>query len=194
MKKKIFLICLVSGLSLIVLSCALLLSLHIREWSGAEYCEKTVTEIEALLPDRYKGIPFSYPDVNMPVLEIGEKDFAAIIDIPAYGITLPVADEWSDKLNKSPARFYGSAYDNTLVIGGTDSKCQFGFCDEIDTGAVITVTDMTGAEFTYAVARIERSKKADTAWLLNEKYALTVFCRDTYSMEYIALRCVPDYD
>ena len=147
-----------------------------------------------LLPDRTPGTPEAYLDSVMPVLEINGIDYVALIEIPSQGIALPVSDRWnSTGLLDSPARFSGSAYDKSLVIGGTDDPKQFGFCDEIKHDAVITITDMTGAQFSYTVSRIDRAKHAEAQWLQNEAYDLTLFCRSTYSMEYIAVRCVLTY-
>ena len=114
-----------------------------------------------------------------------------MLEVPAFGLALPVADQWDSKnLHFPPGRFSGSAYDNTLVIGGADSQGQFSFCDKIDNGAVITVTDMTGVRFTYTVFRVDRAKHAESQWLVADDYDLTLFCRDAYSMEYIAVRCI----
>ena len=105
--------------------------------------------------------------------------------------SLPMADKWdSNNLSQSPARFFGSAYDNTLIIGGIDSPQQFGFCKEIELGAYVTITDMTGHQFTYTVSKVERSDHAETSWLTDHESALTLFCHDIYAMEYIAVRCI----
>jgi len=126
----------------------------------------------------------------MPVLVFNDVDYVALVEIPSINLTLPVADGWnSRKLYRSPARFYGSCYDHSLVIGGADNSHQFSFCDKIDTETVITVTDMTGTQFSYTVSRVDRSKSAESNWLICSDYDLTLFCRDTNSMEYIAVRC-----
>lgn len=82
------------------------------------------------------------------------------------------------------------AYDNSLVIGGADHPTQFGFCAEIQHGTAISVTDMAGAQFSYTVSRIDRAKHAETSWLQSGEYDLSLFCRDTYSLEYIVVRCI----
>ena len=147
-----------------------------------------------LLPDRTLGVPETYADPGMPNLEINGEDYVALLEIPSQGVRLPVADQWNSmELFHSPARFAGSVYDKTMVIGGADHSGQFGFCDEIEHGAVITITDMTGAQFSYTVARIDRANRAEARWLQNEAYDLTLFCRNVYSMEYIAVRCVLAY-
>ena len=152
-------------------------------------------EMNKLLPDRTPGVSGAYSDSVMPVLEINGADYVALLEIPSQSVVLPVADQWNSMgLSNSPARFSGSAYDKSLVIGGVDHPRQFGFCDEIEHDAVLNITDMTGAQFSYIVSRIDRSKHAQTQWLQNEEYDLTLFCRSAYSMEYIAVRCILAYN
>ena len=61
------------------------------------------------------------------------------------------------------------------------------FCDKIEYGTVVTVTDMTGTQFTYTVSDVHRARHAETQWLMADDCDLTLFCHDGYSMEYIAV-------
>lgn len=194
MKKHKFPLLMVLGLCLILISVSLLLFFQIRLHLGAQHSQRVLLQMNEILPERTQGVPVAYPNSAMPVLEMDSVDYVATIEIPSFGITLPVADQWdSDKLYRSPARFFGSTYEGTLIIGGVDDSQQFGFCDKIEHGAIITVTDMTGAQFTYTVSRVDRSKHAETQWLRSADCDLTLFCRDVYSMEYIAVRCLLSY-
>lgn len=178
------------GVGLILISLSLLIILQVRTHMGAQQSRRIVSKMEALLPERTPGIPGTAPDSGMPVLEMEGEDYAALLEVPAFGIVLPVADQWDgSNLLASPARFFGSVYDNTLIIGGTDDPQQFGFCDEIEHGAQITVTDMTGARFAYTVCGIARADHAEASWLMDKECDLTLFCRSASSLEYIAVRC-----
>ena len=190
MKKRRFPVLLVIGITLIALSLSLAVFYAVGSKNGEKSGELVLEKLDKLLPEMVNGIPENYTNPNMPVLQISGSDYVALIEIPAYGIRLPVADKWEGRdIDVCPARFYGSAYDNSLVIGGADTKKQFSFCDKIDNGAVVTVTDMTGACFTYKVVNVHRSDKAESEWLCNGEYDLTLFCRDALSMTYIAVRC-----
>ena len=191
MKKRKFSLFLVLGVCLILVSVLLMLAFQIRMHMGVQYSQKILSSMEQLLPERSPGAPGVYLTSGMPALEIENVDYMAMLEVPAFGVALPVADQWdSNDLSLSPSRFFGSVYDNSLVIGGADDPRQFGFCDKIDYGARITVTDMTGAQFTYAVSGVDRAKHADAQWLIDADCDLTLFCHDIYSMEYIAVRCV----
>lgn len=194
MKKHRFSALLVLGASLIFISFALVIVSQIRVHIGAVKSQEIVAKMNELLPERNAGIPGIYPNSNMPVLEMNGVDYVAMLEIPSLSVALPVADKWnSDQLFDAPARFYGSSYDHTLVIGGGDYSHQFSFCDKIDNGTVITVTDMTGTQFFYTVSRVDRSPNAESDWLIGTDYDLTLFCRDTYSMAYVAVRCSFEY-
>ena len=190
MKKTKLSLPILLGIGLILCSLCLMLYFQIRIQLGSRNAQKTFEALSQMVPDRTPGIPGGYTESVMPVLELGNTDYVALLEIPAMGVRLPVANRWdSNKLSRCPALFAGSAYDHTMVIGGTDDPRQFGFCDEIDLGVTLTVTDMTGAEFTYAVSRVDRSKSAESAWLTEDEHDLTLFCRDLYSMDYLAVRC-----
>ena len=192
-RRKPFL--LILGTCLIVFSLCCVIVVQLQQYNGTRNCQEVVVEMNKLLPDRTPGVPGAYSDSVMPVLEINGADYVALLEIPAQGVVLPVSDQWNSMgLSNSPARFSGSAYDKSLVIGGVDHPRQFGFCDEIEHDAVLNITDMTGAQFSYIVSRIDRSKHAQTQWLQNEEYDLTLFCRSAYSMEYIAVRCILAYN
>jgi len=191
MKKGKFPIALVLGICLVMIGFSLFAGIQLRTQIGAEECRKTVTEMMKLLPERAAGVSGISSDPDMPVLQINEEDYIALIEIPSMNLALPVAAAWnSQKLYRSPARFYGSCYARSLVIGGADNPHQFAFCDKIGEGSVITVTDMTGTQYCYTVSRVDRSQSAERDWLISGDYDLTLFCRDTYSMEYIAVRCM----
>ena len=190
MKKGKFPIVLVLGICLVVISIVLIVGLQIRTHIGANESQKVATRMNELLSEKIEGVPGTYSNPNMPVLEINGVDYVALIEIPSLNLSLPVADAWnSQKLYDSPARFYGSCYDHSLVIGGLDNSYQFSFCDKIDNGTVIIVTDMTGTQFSYTVSRVDRSKSAESNWLISKDYDLILFCRDALSMEYVAVRC-----
>lgn len=164
---------------------------QLRVQLSVRNCQDCVTQIEELLPEKTPGFPGSVSDSAMPVLEIGGTDYIALIEVPAYGVTLPVAGRWdTGKLSHYPCRFWGSVYDNSLVVGGSDQTGQFDFCDQINPGAEITVTALNGEEFTYSVERVDRADHAEADWLMQDDYDLTLFARSAFSLEYIAVRCM----
>lgn len=174
------------GVALILLSAVLMLSPVLQ----GRQAEHIAQQLEQRLPQRITGYEGIYADPDMPVLGLEGTDYVGLLDLPGYGVKLPVAAQWdSGKLTASPCRFWGSAYDGTLVIGGSADKGQFEFCSRVDLGDRIRFTDMTGTEFDYQVAWIDRSSDAQSDWLMKEEYDLTLFTREPYDLHYIAVRC-----
>ncbi len=190
MKKVKSQITLVLGICLVAVSFCLIAANLVCTYIAANKSQSAAEEIEKLLPERSAGVLGNYADPNMPIFQINGTDYVALLEIPSLNIILPIKDKWNGTaLIASPARFCGSAYDNTLVIGGADNSRQFSFCDEIENGTSVIVTDMTGTYFTYIVERVDRSDKAESKWLTETEYDLTLYCRCAYSMDYIAVRC-----
>lgn len=191
MKKGKFSLPLILGTCLILGSLCLVAVIQLRMYSELQKSEAAASRMLALLPERVPGVAGTYPDPQMPVLEINGMDYVGLLEIPALGTIVPVADKWEQKMLPSACgRFWGSAYDHTLVIGGPDHPGQFDFCDDIEVGTVVLVTDMTGVQFAYTVSGVDRARHAERQWLLDAEYDLTLFCRDSSSFEYIAVRCV----
>ena len=182
------------GILLILGSCGILLFSRMSAQKARTEAAEIVTEIRRSLPEKSFGTMESFSSMSMPVHQIGGEDFSALLEVPAYGVILPVGDGWEPGSVRSyPCRFAGSVYDGTLVIGGADQPGQLDFLDKLEIGTVITVTDMTGAVFTYTVDRVGRSRTAEAEKLMDAGVDLTLFARDAYSLEYILVRCVANH-
>ena len=181
---------LILGVCLILAALLILLGSQIQARSAAQDARAIYDRVDALLPPRSPGIPGLFADPAMPVLELDGTDLCGILEIPAYGARLPIANTWrSGDTRKYPCRFLGSVYDNTLVIGGSDQIGQLDFCDRMEIGDRISITDMMGMEFSFTLTRVGRSSSADIGWLTAPDADLTIFVRDATSLHYIALRC-----
>lgn len=179
------------GFVLIVCGLALLLLWQMRTKQASQTNAEIVQTVEGILPDRRKGTMDPELVRDMPALELQGEDYIALLEVPAYGLKLPVCGLWSKgKVLSSPCRFQGSAYNGSLVIGGSDQPGQFDFFAEIQPGAGVTVTDMTGCTFYYEVVRVDRSDSAREEILTDKDSDLTLFVRDAQLLEYIILRCV----
>lgn len=190
MKPKKRNIPLMLGIVLLVGAMGLVLFSQVQGDLASRRAQSLVTEIEALLPEKTKGIPEDRADRSMPVLQVEGMDFSGILEVPAFGVALPIYSQWdTGKLSSFPCRYFGNVYDGSLIVGGSDRKGQFDFCGRIDIGNAVVVTDMTGAQYIYTVHTVERSKKADADTLVAEGNSLTLFMKDAYAMEYIIVRC-----
>lgn len=183
-------ILLLLGVLLMICSLGVFFLLQYRTTQAESINAEIVQIMDTILIDRREGEIDLEREPEMPVLEIKDEDFIALLEIPSHGLRLPICNIWDkEKVITYPCRFYGSAYDGTLIVGGYDQTGQFDFFDRIQDGAGVMVTDMTGSTFSYTVSRVERSDSADAQVLLNEDTDLTLFVRDAQSLEYIIVRC-----
>lgn len=179
------------GVLLMVCSLGVLFLLQYRAAQAESINAEVVQIMDTILIDRREGEIDPEREPEMPALEINDEDFIALLEIPSYGLRLPICNIWDkEKVFTYPCRLWGSAYDGTLIVGGYDQTGQFDFFDRIQDGAGVIITDMTGSTFSYVISRVERSDSAEAEVLLSEDTDLTLFVRDAQSLEYIIVRCV----
>ena len=180
----------ITGCLLLVFSAAFMLTFFYQRSDGAKQTGQIVQKIEEQIPNRETGMPRTDADGQMPVYETAGQEFIGLLEVPAYALTLPVSADWEEKqLNAYPCRFWGSTYNDTLIVGGADAEGQLDVLSVLELGDEILVTDMTGAAYAYYVERIDRSKSAEAEKLYDTEYDLTLFVRDTYGLDYIIVRC-----
>lgn len=177
------------GVVLVVLGTSLLLTSRVSFKKTQQNAQKIVGEIEALFPDRVDGVIEDFSTLEMPVLDIENQDIVGIIEIPKFNIKLPVKNDFSSKVIGSlPMRFSGSAYDGSLIISGSDNQNQFNCAEKLDIDDSVNVVDMTGAEFTYKISEIFRSKSA-TADSVETKCDLMLIIKLENAFEYVVVCC-----
>lgn len=178
------------GLLLILVSSLVLLGTEVLTNLYRSEAREIAAQLESRLPGRREGDVHNYSDPAMPVLQIHGTDFVGLLEVPSFGVTLPIGNSWSSTAAaRYPCRFLGSAYDNSLILGGANRKGQLDFCEKLDLGDRITVTDMTGTEFSYEVVRIDRRDSADIATLQEDGSDLTLFVRSKTWSGYVIVRC-----
>lgn len=187
-KSKWFLL---MGALLILCSLGLMLFTMNATKNAQKNATDMLARLEEILPPRSIGAKDNYSSMQMPVLELDGEELIGIIEIPEWNVSLPIDSTWNTKeLYSLPQRFSGTVYDDSLVIGGMDQAGQFDCLKKMDIGNIVIVTDMTGAQFSYTVERIERKKSAAAEVLEDEQSNLTLFIRDASSMDYILVRCM----
>lgn len=117
-----------------------------------------VEQLRAAIPSEPPMASYTtVPEMDMPVCEVDGELYLGILTIDAINVELPVASTLSDEaLAKTPCRYAGSAYDNTLVIAGYNYDEQFGLLGDLREGDAVTLTDMDGNVFGYEVVSLEQ--------------------------------------
>lgn len=181
---------LVSGILLVLAGLILILYLGISTDRAVTETADAIAKLRELMPPERIGAPEDFTSMEMPSLELDGRDVIGLLSIPRLGTELPVAARWDKKTVISfPQRFSGSVYDGSLIIGGYDREGQLACLKLLDIGDEISLTDMTGAKFSYTVSKIERKRSAEKEVLSDPSSDLTLFVRDSGNMEYIVVRC-----
>lgn len=185
-------VCMVLGGALL-LGAAGLLSENRREESraGEESAQVMVRlrqEMEqAALPEETRTEPEQSPGAEetplpdpagreMPTLEIDGQTYIGYLELPTLGLSLPVMSEWSyPKLRVAPCRYWGSAYDDSLVILAHNYDRHFGRLQELATGDPVQFIDADGVIYQYTVEKQEILEKPDVEKMVDSGYDLTLF-------------------
>ena len=185
-------VCMVLGGALL-LGAAGLLSENRREESraGEESAQVMVRlrqEMEqAALPEETRTEPEQSPGAEetplpdpagreMPMLEIDGQTYIGYLELPTLGLSLPVMSEWSyPKLRVAPCRYWGSAYDDSLVILAHNYDRHFGRLQELAIGDPVQFIDADGVIYQYTVEKQEILEKPDVEKMVDSGYDLTLF-------------------
>lgn len=118
----------------------------------------------------------SEPLPEMPTLTIGGQKYIGYLELPTLGLTLPIMSSWSyAKLRTAPCRYWGSVYDNSLVILGHNYLDHFGRLKSLELGDPIQFVDADGHIYRYEVVQQETLEKTDVDAMLDSPYDLTLF-------------------
>lgn len=178
------------GLILVVISLAVLLAGRLQNRGSRQENQRVAQQIEAILPPRFPGTQEELTIMDMPVLSLQGQDYIALLEVPALDVKLPVRSTWSSRgAQRCPSRFSGTVYDGTLVIGGSSQPGHLDFIAQLMLGDTITVTAMDGSQFRYRVTQITRVRSTPADLLMEEGWDLTLFARDSGTLDYILIRC-----
>ena len=173
------------GILGVVCGLALLAFMQISINSAAKRSAEIIAQTEKILTEKTVGATNEFSFVQMPAMHINGDDIIGVIQFESLGVSLPIGDKWEKNRISYPKRFSGSVYDNSLIVGGYYCKGQFDCLSRLDIGNRVTVTDMSGAQFSYEITDIKRKKSADADSLNGSSSHLTLFARNSKSLEYI---------
>ncbi len=131
-----------------------------------------------------------YPEMEMPVKIINDREYIGILDIPVLNLSLPVMSTWSyPDLQISPCRYVGSVYLDNMVIAAHNYQTHFGRLKELNSGDEIIFTDVDGNIFRYTVAYQEQLQKTDVEEMQTGDWDLTLFTCTVGGAMRVTIRC-----
>ena len=135
------------------------------------------------------GVIGDHADEEMPRLELNGRDYIGLIELPEYGVSLPVAADWDTGLFPfRPACYSGTLYSGTLVIGGSGGEDCFVFISQLDAGECVMFTDARGVRYAFTVSRITHHAALGAAELDDPESSLLLFVKT--GRTYLLAHCV----
>lgn len=130
------------------------------------------------------------PNMEMPVQQIYDYDYIAILSIPALELELPVMSEWDyTRLRINPCRYSGTVYLNNFVICAHNYTSHFGRLSSLSIGDEIILTDMDGNMFRYLVGEIMTLGPAAVEEMTDSGWDLTLFTCTVGGATRVTVRC-----
>lgn len=166
-------------------------TLIIWQWnirSSAENNKELVETILATIPNPQGKTPEVQTNNTMPTLSLEGADFVGVLEMPKYGLKLPVCALWGNTATY-PRLFSGSVYDRSIKIGANSQNGQFDFYREISVGDTVTFTDMEGNLYQYTISDLSYEKHATKENLNKNDADLTLFIKNEFAFEYFVIFC-----
>ena len=133
-------------------------------------------------------LPTAVPE--MPTIEIDGNEYIGYLEMPTIEIKLPIMSDWSyDQLKIAPCRYWGSAYDDTLVILGHNYRRHFHKIKQLEIGDPVQFIDANGNIYAYRVAEMEVLNPNEVEKMVASDYALTLFTCTYGGTARQAVRC-----
>lgn len=181
-------ICIIIGVSLIIVSVLLLSVLQGNIYFSVIKRQEYVKTIQSLIPTTHGSVLEEQNNNSMSVLSLEGVDFVGLLAMPKFNSVLPVGAQWGKSI-KYPCKFNGSIYDRTIQIGATTQKGQYDFYHEISVGDDVLFTDMVGKVYSYEISNIRYDTHIDQTSLTASNSDLTLFIKNIFDFNYIIISC-----
>lgn len=190
MKKQKINIFYILGVLLILAAVGVYFMKDAKTSEANQQMSEIATKIETHLPPRTPGITGSDLETGMPAYSLDGNNYVALLQVKKLGVKLPILSNWKQEdALIFPAKYGGSVYHNTMVIGGSAKKGQMEFLSQLDLDDEILITDMLGGEFSYKVKSIDRASEVTEETFVAEESSLTLFTYMSSEKKYIVVRC-----
>lgn len=181
----------IAGL-LLLIAALLLVVYNLRESRNAEkVSNEALQAIENYLEETQITDDGDGQERELTVCEVDGVGYIGSLMIPALNRELPVIYEWNyENLKKAICRYKGSPYTDDFIIAGHNYRKHFTGIASLIPGDEIVFTDMTGKEFRYEVAELEKMSKTEVERMDAGDWDLTLFTCDYGGRNRVAVRCV----
>ena len=148
------------------------------------------TELPTGITGQITEEPTISPDTSMSTITIDGTAYIGSIAIPAFGVELPVAADWSyPQMKISPCRYEGSVYQNDLVICAHNYSTHFRNIKDLQKGDRIIFVDAVGNELDYHVELVETLQPTAISEMVSSEYDLSLFTCNYAGNARVTVRC-----
>ncbi len=178
-----------------VLLAAALALLVYNQWDSWR-ASRDVAEVQEKLEEAKEELyivkdPTEEHDSNMPTIEIDGWEYIGSIEVPRFGLELPVMSEWSyEGMRIAAARYSGSVWDNDLVICGHNYDRLMGNLRNAREGDTVVFTDVQDNVFNYTVCEVETLMPREVEEMITGDWDLTLFTCTIGGRTRVAVRCM----
>lgn len=129
-------------------------------------------------------------DRLMPEILIDGVTYVGILEIPSFGLELPVISQWSNENAKTaPCRYSGSAYTDDMIICAHNYRSHFGKLSSLMQEDIIVFTDTEQVQYTYLVSEIEILDGTAIEEMESGDWDLTLFTCTSGGKARVTVRC-----
>ncbi len=130
-------------------------------------------------------------DGIMPEKTADGYEYIGILEIPRFGLELPVMSTWSyEGLRISPGRYSGSVWTKDLVICAHNYERHFGNLKNLENGDKVIFTDVLDNRFEYEVVRVETLEPHAVDALASCIWDMTLFTCTAGGASRVTVRCM----
>lgn len=131
-----------------------------------------------------------FPQMEMPVVTIDERDYVGYLSIPALDLELPILSKWSNSgARVAPCLYSGSVYLDNMVIAGHNYLKHFYALSDLVQGDEIRFTDVEGNVFQFTVRSIEILSATAIEEMRESDWDLTLFTCTYSGADRVTVRC-----
>ena len=129
------------------------------------------------------------PQPMMTTVELDNRYYVGLLEIPELDLSLPIQRDWSDALLRySPCVYKGTLADG-MIIAGHNYRSHFASLTSLREGAQVNFLDLDGNVWSYTVVTTEIINGYDVEAMEAGDWDLTLFTCTYGGQERFTVRC-----
>lgn len=175
MPKKSGIVFVIAGTVLILSALSLSVYHRYEDEKAGQAAENLLSDVQSVIGEMETKLPHALAP-ELPVAEIDGEEYVGYLSIPDLELELPVISEWSyERLKIAPCRQFGSSRTDDLVIAAHNYQRHFGNLYRLETGTLVSFTDMEGIVNAYEVRLVTTLAPTQVETVQNSGHDLVLY-------------------